>query len=257
MANVGKNIKKLRTTCKMTQEALAEKLFVSRQTVSNYENGKSNPDIDMLVKMAEIFGTDVNTLIYGPPVPVDRKREYWKLGIVAAIATIITISLILLPKTEFAVWCRRFYFTLPASTLYMYIQPALYIMLGWLVMQFAGLFLGAKQFRGKYISLCRRIIIVFLIAYLILLLPVFIEEIIETMQWWHAHQMNMEYSHGPEDTLIPEILRRPGSNIWLWLLLTKGKYNLIYLFVGIFFWVSAPLKKDIQKPVSQPKEEPK
>ena len=41
MANVGKNIRILRTKNGMTQDELAEKLFVSRQTVSNYENGVS------------------------------------------------------------------------------------------------------------------------------------------------------------------------------------------------------------------------
>lgn len=41
MANVGKNIRILRTKKGMTQDELAEKLFVSRQTVSNYENGVS------------------------------------------------------------------------------------------------------------------------------------------------------------------------------------------------------------------------
>lgn len=41
MANVGKNIRRLRTQKHMTQDELAEKLFVSRQTVSNYETGDS------------------------------------------------------------------------------------------------------------------------------------------------------------------------------------------------------------------------
>lgn len=41
MANVGKNIRRLRTQKHMTQDELAEKLFVSRQTVSNYETGVS------------------------------------------------------------------------------------------------------------------------------------------------------------------------------------------------------------------------
>ena len=46
MADVGKNIRKFRTKRHMTQDDLAERLFVSRQTVSNYETGKSNPDLD-------------------------------------------------------------------------------------------------------------------------------------------------------------------------------------------------------------------
>ena len=53
MANVGKNIRRLRNEKRMTQDELAEKLFVSRQTISNYETGKSNPNIDMLLKIAE------------------------------------------------------------------------------------------------------------------------------------------------------------------------------------------------------------
>lgn len=41
MTNIGKNIRILRTEKKMTQDELAEKLFVSHQTVSNYERGVS------------------------------------------------------------------------------------------------------------------------------------------------------------------------------------------------------------------------
>lgn len=41
MTNIGKNIRILRTEKKMTQDELAEKLFVSHQTVSNYERGGS------------------------------------------------------------------------------------------------------------------------------------------------------------------------------------------------------------------------
>ena len=76
MANVGKNIRILRTKKGMTQDELAEKLFVSRQTVSNYENGKSNPDIDMLMKIAEVLDADANALIYGIPVKPDTKITF-------------------------------------------------------------------------------------------------------------------------------------------------------------------------------------
>ena len=55
MADVGKNIRKFRTKRHMTQDDLAERLFVSRQTVSNYETGKSNPDLDTLLKIAEVL----------------------------------------------------------------------------------------------------------------------------------------------------------------------------------------------------------
>ena len=76
MRDVGKNIKQIRLSKNMTQDSLADALYVTRQTVSNYENGRSRPDLDMLVRIAEIFDTDVNTLIYGPPVPESKKAAW-------------------------------------------------------------------------------------------------------------------------------------------------------------------------------------
>ena len=81
MRDVGKNIKQIRLSKNMTQDSLADALYVTRQTVSNYENGRSRPDLDMLVRIAEIFDTDVNTLIYGPPVPESKKAAYKRLAI--------------------------------------------------------------------------------------------------------------------------------------------------------------------------------
>ena len=87
MANIGKNIKLFRTGKNMTQEAFAEQLFVSRQTVSNYENNKSNPDIDMLMKMAEVLVNDARkdlivnypvVLYEGETVSEENKAEYGK-----------------------------------------------------------------------------------------------------------------------------------------------------------------------------------
>ena len=45
---IGTNIKKLRTTAGLTQDQLAERLYVTRQTVSNWERGISRPDLDQL-----------------------------------------------------------------------------------------------------------------------------------------------------------------------------------------------------------------
>ncbi len=65
MANVPKNIKKLRLAAKMTQDELAAKLHVTRQAVSNWENGKTQPDLEMLHSIANVFHTDEMELIYG------------------------------------------------------------------------------------------------------------------------------------------------------------------------------------------------
>ena len=62
---IGKTIKQHRTELGWSQEALAEKAYVSRQTVSNWENDKNYPDINSLVLMAEVFGVSLDSLVKG------------------------------------------------------------------------------------------------------------------------------------------------------------------------------------------------
>lgn len=51
MSSIGKNIKSIRKRNNMSQEDLSNKLFVTRQAVSNWETGKSNPDIETIKKL--------------------------------------------------------------------------------------------------------------------------------------------------------------------------------------------------------------
>lgn len=62
---VGKNIRRLREAKQLTQEQLAEQLSVTRQAVSNWENEKTQPDIDTLHRIAVILEVSVEMLIYG------------------------------------------------------------------------------------------------------------------------------------------------------------------------------------------------
>ena len=62
---VGEQIKKYRGELKLSQEAFAEKVYVSRQTISNWETGKNYPDINSLLRMSEIFGVSVDVLLKG------------------------------------------------------------------------------------------------------------------------------------------------------------------------------------------------
>ena len=62
---IGKQIKKYRTELGLSQEEFADKIFVTRQSVSNWENDKNYPDINSLVLMAEIFGVSLDSLVKG------------------------------------------------------------------------------------------------------------------------------------------------------------------------------------------------
>lgn len=66
MNAVGKNLKRLRQREKLTQDALAEQLHVTRQAVSSWETGKTQPDVETLTALAEVLHTDIRELIYGP-----------------------------------------------------------------------------------------------------------------------------------------------------------------------------------------------
>jgi len=61
--NFGEKLKKLRTSQKMTQQQLADRLSVSRQTITSYESGRTEPDIAAMEKLAEIFDITVDELI--------------------------------------------------------------------------------------------------------------------------------------------------------------------------------------------------
>lgn len=67
MSTVSRSIKRLRIEKGMTQDQLAEKMNVTRQAVSNWETEKTQPDLDTLNRLAELFGTDINDIIYGTP----------------------------------------------------------------------------------------------------------------------------------------------------------------------------------------------
>ena len=58
-------IKKYRTELKLSQEELAEKVYVTRQTISNWENGKSYPDIHSLLLLSSLFNVSLDQLIKG------------------------------------------------------------------------------------------------------------------------------------------------------------------------------------------------
>lgn len=82
---LNENIKKLRKTKGLSQEELAIKLNVVRQTVSKWENGLSVPDSSMLIALADELDTSVGVLLGEPvtePMPDDLKTISEKLEVI-------------------------------------------------------------------------------------------------------------------------------------------------------------------------------
>ena len=61
--NLGEALKEQRLRCQMTQEFVAERLGVSRQAVSKWENGTSDPSTSNLLALAKLYGISAETLL--------------------------------------------------------------------------------------------------------------------------------------------------------------------------------------------------
>lgn len=166
MRDIGKNIRDLRVKRNMTQDELAEKLFVTRQTVSNYETGRSRPDIDMLASIAQALSTDANTLLYGPAPSTDIKAALLKLipSMIAAIVATVVYSVLY----EYFDNLAGFYFiTAPRVCLGVFGKPLVYLIYGWTVMQALSIFLPVPALSSEKARRIRSALIGILILYIL------------------------------------------------------------------------------------------
>ena len=92
---LGKQIKMYRQEAHLSQEELANRVYVSRQTISNWENDKSYPDVNSLVLLSEIFQISLDKLIKGDievMKDVIQKEEIEKMNRYGKIYTIMLIT---------------------------------------------------------------------------------------------------------------------------------------------------------------------
>lgn len=257
MANVGKNIKNMRTKNKMTQDELAEKLFVSRQTVSNYETGKSNPDIDMLVKIAETLNTDVNILIFGIPTPPDKKREYVKLA-----AAILWVFILLAALMVFTPYAKEYLYNTFRHDLYFvnitFLRPLLLISAGWCFMLAVGIFFGARPLKGTVFAIIHFIALTLVIIYGVIVIPFCISHICYAVDVLRSFQSSGSYSAAQLKSFLPEQWENFILNNCYARIIRFNATHLIPIPVhtgcflsGVILWGTKPRKASEQKAAPQ------
>lgn len=104
---LGRQIKKYRIEANLSQEELADKIFVSRQTISNWENDKNYPDIKSLVLMSEVFRLSLDNLIKGDLERMKKEidtQEYAEFQKESTIFTVLFIALLTLPVPLVMLW---------------------------------------------------------------------------------------------------------------------------------------------------------
>ncbi len=112
---IGNQIKKYRNELHLSQEELADKIFVTRQTISNWENEKNYPDIKSLVMLSSLFGISLDSLVKGDLEEMKKQikesdiREFHKQGsVIAVLMIVMMVSPIPLVRlfdwVGFAIW---------------------------------------------------------------------------------------------------------------------------------------------------------
>ncbi len=72
---IGKKLKEARNASNFTQEQVAESIHVSRQTVSNWENEKSYPDIVSVIALSDLYNISLDVLLKGDQVMIQHLEE--------------------------------------------------------------------------------------------------------------------------------------------------------------------------------------
>ena len=72
---IGKKLKNARIEAGLTQENVAEKINVSRQTISNWENEKSYPDIISVIELSNLYSISLDVLLKGDEKMIEHLEE--------------------------------------------------------------------------------------------------------------------------------------------------------------------------------------
>lgn len=110
--SIHNNLRQLRAASGMTQEQAAQRLGVTRQALSSYETGRTRPDIDALMRLAHLYGTDLEGILYGQE-PAQRTARCFKLTAVIFWVTLLILEFI----SSALLWCANFFFPLKEGAL--------------------------------------------------------------------------------------------------------------------------------------------
>lgn len=107
MAKINETLRQLRIDRGMTQEEVAEQVGLTRQAVSSYESGRTQPGVDILQRLADIYEVELTDIIYGRSKTL---RLYHALKITAIVMAAVVLVAQLL--TAVLMWTANRFFSL-------------------------------------------------------------------------------------------------------------------------------------------------
>lgn len=236
MRDIGKNIRSLRSKKNITQDELAEKLFVSRQTISNYETGRSRPDVDTLVHISEILDVEVQELLYGPAPRKDLSAAKYRLlcGLVRfAVIAVFCVGfehlITFFKEAPDALYLSRFV----SGTFYslsLILHPCLFLAMGWVAMQALSL-LPKANLAPRGTKYARKFLVAAVIAYFVIV-GIFCAWMIITNWQSYQHSLSNSTESFHRSFSVPIVLplvrffSNHRSSLWI-----------VFIPLGAFLWL--------------------
>ena len=101
---ISQNLKDLRRLSGLTQEQVAEKVGLTRQAISSYESGRTQPDITMLEKLAEVYGAELTDVLYGAGQR-QRALRFWRRAPFVLAGLVLAVVLL---RSALLLWLNIF-----------------------------------------------------------------------------------------------------------------------------------------------------
>ena len=96
MITIGEKLKHRRTQLELTQQSVADRLHVTRQTISNWENNKSTPDLQSVIDLSEIYNISLDDLLKGDKQMIKKisaveQLKGIKKGVLALLVPVLVV----------------------------------------------------------------------------------------------------------------------------------------------------------------------
>lgn len=220
--SIGNNIRKCRIKRELTQAQLAEALAVTRQTVTNYENGKSKPDIDMLLHISDVLDVDLDQLIYGHS---DEQTKKQKRQAVKTTMQLAALALLLIAVLRGAYYLRSLYYVFAFNLVFLVrlvMVPICMFLFGWGGIKIVQMISGIQVRVGRYSKIGYMVLIGTLICNAAIIVPYVLFYLVALIMEL-AQVENIDLTFPP----IPVY-----QSIAFFLIKVQCKYYFVYIFMG-------------------------
>lgn len=147
-------------------------LHVTRQTVSNYETGRSRPDVEMLTELAQALDVDIKELVYGPIGREHSARLLRRLAVGAVLTGLAAILYFVGGARAQRLLLER-YLAYPVYMVTFFGKPLFFILLSWTLSQGCLILLRSEPLHSRWAVRSRRLLLAGIAVWLAAVSPWF------------------------------------------------------------------------------------